>query len=1574
MRGITQIVTRRVLPILSISLLLAFSAFLIDSDNVSAGDVTFVRTFTPVAVDPTLNDWQLSSPTGNGEDADNEEKVFLISDGVEGTIDPTVSHLISDANNDHQLFFYDNPNITGGIDIHQVKLVVNALTEIKQGATKIELGVHNGTDFQPINDYRLSTTAKNFIQPMAANPHTLFPFDLGDFASNSFGWVMQTDAKPAHVFEQSVIVTFTDIEAPTFDIPSLPSDITREAATDPETFIADAELGSSPTATDNFFDDENDIIIFNNAPTDELYPVGTTTVTWFATDASGNSATFEQLVTIQDTTLPVFTESPLTQINQEGNTLGGATVALADPNVFDIFSVDITHNAPAVFQLGDTIVTWTATDSNGNSATADQTVTVVDTTPPVFTFVQEDLAEEGDTTGGLNVDLIPATADDFFPPVIITNDAPPAVFPLGETTVTWTATDDNGNESTAVQIVTVVDTTDPVITPPDDIEIPATQPSTVLSETDIGGPATASDIVDPSPVITNDIPAEGFPIGDNTVTWTATDASGNISTATQVVTLADAIAPVLTIPADVTITAQGLNTPVDINPENSPVTAEDNIDGALTVTNNAPAISDLCKEDDGEEPPVVINFGDIFNCFPPGVTEVTYSATDLSGNLGTKTQTIIVTGTPLEMGWHDGTFVDGFVLNNSPDYTTNIGSTGKYDESVLVRDFIGNADAGEIDTITLNVLNTNTQVLIQVTLTETDTNEGVFTNVGEFVTLCNDNTCDSTNFLIVSVNDVVTATYTSPVDEAEILTTVVDINQGQVTSTDFTMSTDKEGYKIGEYIQLSINDPAQAGGVLEENFPGGATMQSPTNQGIGDLPGGSCANASTTAAIGIKLNEDPLNSGLFTGTVLIGLQPNCSDRPNKIIGTAIGEEITFTYNISNGDDKIKSITVSVEEYSANEFEYDATGATFNLVKDVTNYDRDGDGIHDDWEGDFGLRITHDVEDENGNVIKTIKWEQACGPNTSFPICPSPDRKDIFVELDNMQFHELDDRAVEDVVLMFEDSPLCNPGGNLGCTLPDGAVLHILQDDQMPHEEFQSISEFHILKGQFFGTVLERTADGNGNALCTGCIGTPAEILPLKALVTHYGQSIHDQELFIGSSGDSEQGGNDFRISLGSWAGGTGTLDEQSGTLAHEIGHNLLLDHGGRGPLNCKPNLTGVMNYNAQFPDIDPTRPLDYSRYTLNTLDTSKLLEKDGVNLATYTDPKTGVPRTLNTIFGVGGVATVEPTGAGVDWNGNNRVEKKSVSALVHFIDIPGCDQNLVDKIIPTVNQWDVVSLDIKKLGGYGNGATLKPTSDAQGRGGDEPTAETFEGFLIAKILPLKAEYEALKEAGEIPVDEEGGCSELDVAFLDSPITGFDAVIDILGNDSPRSQQLKQAAKLMAAIENEGVLIRCLSGGSVIAGSAFTEQLISSSKLTGTVNFPSGEIDIGSKGAFTVEFFGTGESAGTDIFVRDFNPESIILMHEDQVGADNPIGAFIKHEFSRDMVKNTHYKFINSDPFEDVFLHYNPKDVGLNIANNNANGQQRLCLEGETIDVPPVQFSGCQMIDVVKKAGGGKGKP
>ena len=168
-----------------------------------------------------------------------------------------------------------------------------------------------------------------------------------------------------------------------------------------------------------------------------------------------------------------------------------------------------------------------ATDLAGNIGTATQTVTITDTTAPIIT------APAGVTADSINgadplVTLGTATATDLFA-VTITNDAQ-TVFPVGATIVTWTATDANGNSSTATQLVTInlIDTLPPVITAPANVSVST---NTSQATVDIGI-ASATDNIDGIVAVTNNAPAT-FPIGVTAVIYTASDSAGNTATATQ---------------------------------------------------------------------------------------------------------------------------------------------------------------------------------------------------------------------------------------------------------------------------------------------------------------------------------------------------------------------------------------------------------------------------------------------------------------------------------------------------------------------------------------------------------------------------------------------------------------------------------------------------------------------------------------------------------------------------------------------------------------------------------------------------------------------------------------------------------------------------------------------------------------------------------------------------------------------------------------------------------------------------------------------------------------------------------
>ena len=397
----------------------------------------------------------------------------------------------------------------------------------------------------------------------------------------------------ASTTEQKVIVV--DNTAP---ILQTPEDIVIEATSIDNNEIELGEAG----ATDN-----GEIIsISNDAP--EFFPLGDTIITWTVSDSSENTASDTQLVSVVDTTSPEI--SPVDDLTYEATSIDENTVSLDNPSVSDIQDVTITNDAPEFFPLGETVVTWTATDIVGNTSTTEQKVIVVDTTAPNLTIPEDQIVEATSIEETL-VEIGEAESNDITGISSITNNAP-EVFSLGSTVVTWTSIDNNGNSTTYEQTITVVDTISPSIFVPADIVVEAADP--VLNFIELGDATTYDHVGVDS--VTNDKP-DSFSFGSTTITWTAVDTSGNISSDTQIVTIIDTTIPEIVAPSDVTVEATGTsNTVVEIGQ----ATIYDIIQ-VESVTSDSP------------------------DTFPLGETVITWTATDSSGNSATATQTVTVVDT-----------------------------------------------------------------------------------------------------------------------------------------------------------------------------------------------------------------------------------------------------------------------------------------------------------------------------------------------------------------------------------------------------------------------------------------------------------------------------------------------------------------------------------------------------------------------------------------------------------------------------------------------------------------------------------------------------------------------------------------------------------------------------------------------------------------------------------------------------------------------------------------------------------------------------------------------------------------
>ena len=122
--------------------------------------------------------------------------------------------------------------------------------------------------------------------------------------------------------------------------------------------------------------------IINDKP--DAFPFGSTTVTWTVTDTSGNISQTTQTVTLIDTTSPeIFVPA---DIVAEATSLSGNMIELGETTGYDIMGIaSITEHPVRFFTLGETTIEWTVVDTSGNSASATQTVTIVDTTTPSIT-------------------------------------------------------------------------------------------------------------------------------------------------------------------------------------------------------------------------------------------------------------------------------------------------------------------------------------------------------------------------------------------------------------------------------------------------------------------------------------------------------------------------------------------------------------------------------------------------------------------------------------------------------------------------------------------------------------------------------------------------------------------------------------------------------------------------------------------------------------------------------------------------------------------------------------------------------------------------------------------------------------------------------------------------------------------------------------------------------------------------------------------------------------------------------------------------------------------------------------
>ena len=208
-------------------------------------------------------------------------------------------------------------------------------------------------------------------------------------------------------------------------------------------------------------------------------------------------------------------------------------------------------NADGIYPQGITPVTWTATDDAGNTSDCIINVKVVGNSAPVIScplnITQN--TDFGACNAMVNVPLPQASDDNALASVLNDyngTDNATDTYPTGTTTVTWTATDVDGNSSDCTMSITVTDGQLPNVSCPNDINVPSDAGSCDAALT-ISLPIANDNcgITTVKNDINNSLNASGtYPLGITTVTWTATDVNGNTQQCSTTVTVGADEAPI----------------------------------------------------------------------------------------------------------------------------------------------------------------------------------------------------------------------------------------------------------------------------------------------------------------------------------------------------------------------------------------------------------------------------------------------------------------------------------------------------------------------------------------------------------------------------------------------------------------------------------------------------------------------------------------------------------------------------------------------------------------------------------------------------------------------------------------------------------------------------------------------------------------------------------------------------------------------------------------------------------------------------------------------------------------------
>ena len=474
--------------------------------------------------------------------------------------------------------------------------------------------------------------------------------------------------------------------------------------------------------------------------------------------------------------------------------------------------------------------------------------------------------------------------------------------------------------------------------------------------------------------------------------------------------------------------------------------------------------------------------------------------------------------------------------------------------------------------------------------------------------------------------------------------------------------------------------------------------------------------------------------------------------------------LDLTLNLATGSWSGDAMTscATGDGVDSDDDEYYPLKICFDITADT---DQDGDGLLDSWETS-GL-------DADGDGLIDVDLP-AMGAN--------PMRQDVFLELDYEATGAPTRAGIAAMKRAFALAPRPNPGGAPGISLHvDVGVLVDLTADEAGRagtctngidDDADGLIDGNDRSCRFIETnseVAQGTCtnglDDNGDGRVDGadpnCLvgdnfGGGQVLAPvlacgldkpfvatkaanfnaLRSRVFHYAIQAQARVAAVGSppltcaGGQGELGGNDFI-----------SHNTDAGTLMHELGHNLNLDHGGSVPDNCKPNYISVMNYNLQFgiPRLNGGVILDYSppRQALDgsirSVPLGPLIENalnenapidtaDGLNQTIFMNLNNQmVTLPLASLPNFDGDAINPPFEPSVTVNIDNGI---AATPTTPRVGAPGCANGATNSTLNGDNDWAALALNFRQFAAGAEGEVIAPVNE------DTPTDDVLDQIQV----------------------------------------------------------------------------------------------------------------------------------------------------------------------------------------------------------------------------------------------------